>query len=53
MPLSWTSIKTNKKMNFYVGLSSIILFEAVYNLLLSYIPRLLYSRGTQGDFKQK
>ena len=40
MPFSWTFIKADKKMNFYTGLSSIKLFEAVYNLPSPYIPRL-------------
>ena len=38
--------KDRQKMNFYTGLSSIKLFEAVYNLQSSYIQRLLYWRGT-------
>ena len=38
MPFSWTFVKTDKKLNFYTGLSSIELFEAVHNLLSPYIP---------------
>ena len=34
-------------MNFDTGLSSVKLFEAVYNLLSPYIPRHLYWRGTR------
>ena len=53
MPFSWTFIRAGKKMNFYTGLSSIKLLEAVYNLLSSYIPRLLYCRGTQRIISSK
>ena len=42
-----------QKMNFYAGLLSIKLFEAVYNLLLPYIPRLLYWRGTKRIISSK
>ena len=40
-------------MNFCTGLSSIKLFQAVYNLLSPYIPRLLYWRGTQRIISSK
>lgn len=32
-PLSWRKIKSDKKMNFYTGLSSILLFKALFVLL--------------------
>ena len=44
---------TQKKMNFYTGLSSIKLSEAVYNLLSPYIARLLYWRGTKRIISSK
>ena len=54
MPFSWTFIKADKKMNFYTGLSNKKLsFEAVYNLLSPYIPRLLYWRGTKRFISSK
>ena len=53
VPFSWTFIKTDQKMNFYTGLSSIKLFEAVFNLLEPYIPRLSYWRGTKRSTKSK
>ena len=34
-------------MNLYTGLLSVELFEVVYNLLSSYIPKLSYWRGTK------
>ena len=40
-------------MNFYTGLSSVKLFEAAYNLLCPYIPRLLYWRGTKRIISSK
>ena len=52
-PFSWTLTKTDKKMNFYTGLSSVKLFEVVYNLLLHYIPILLYWRGTKRIISSK
>ena len=45
--------KGRQKMNFYTGLLSIKLFEAVYNLLSPYIPRLLYWRGTKRIISSK
>ena len=45
--------KGRQKMNFYTGLLSIKLFEAVYNLLSPYIPRLLYWRGTKRVINSK
>ena len=53
MSFSWPFIKTDKKMNVYTGLSSIKLFEAVYNLLSLYIPRILYCRGTKTIISSK
>jgi len=52
-PFSWKFIKTDKKMNFYTGLSTIKLFEAVYNLLSPYFPRLCYWRGTKRVISSK
>ena len=52
-PFSWSFIKTDKKMNFYTGLSSVKLFEAVYDLLSPYIPRLSYWRGTKRVISSK
>ena len=45
--------KNRQKVNFYTGLSSIKLFEAVYNLLSSYISRLLYWRDTKRILSSK
>ena len=53
MPSSWTFIKSDKKVNFYTGLSPIKLFAAVYNLLSPYNPRLLYWSGTKRTISSK
>ena len=38
-------IKTDEKMNFYTGISSIPLFNAIFSLLSLYLPKLKYWRG--------
>ena len=42
-----------KKVNFYTGISSVKLFEAVYNQFSPYIPRLLYWRVTKRIISSK
>lgn len=49
---SYTMIKTDKKMNFYTGLSSIKLFEGLFLLLKPYLSRLTYWRGTKRSKKE-
>ena len=42
---TWRKITNDKKMNFYTGLSSIVLFNTVFLLLKPYLPKLNYWRG--------
>ena len=42
---SHCKIKTDKKMNFYTGISSIPLFNIIFSLLSPYMPKLKYWRG--------
>lgn len=42
---NWKKIKTDQKMNFYTGFSSISLFSAVFTLIAPYLPNLQYWRG--------
>ena len=44
---SWRKIKTDAKMNFYIGLSSIALFNVLFTLLSPFLPKLMYWRGTK------
>ena len=43
-PFSAKHIKTDAKMNFYTGISSILKFEAIYEMLRSYMPSMNYWR---------
>ena len=42
---SWRKIKSDAKMNFYTGISSIALFNVLFTLLSAYLPKLRYWRG--------
>jgi hypothetical protein len=44
---TWRKIKSDKKMNFYSGFSSIALFNTVFVLLKPYLPKLRYWRGVK------
>ena len=44
---SWQKIKTDKKMNFYTGISSIQAFLAVYKLIQPYLCKVQYWRGSK------
>jgi len=46
-PFTITDITTNEKMNFYTGITSIAIFEAVYAMLLPLIPSTTFWRGTK------
>jgi len=46
-PFTITDIKTDEKMNFYTGITSIAIFEAVYKMLLPLIPSITFWRGTK------
>ena len=46
-PFSSNSIKSDKEMNFYTGLSSIKLFDRLFDLLAPYASNLNYWRGTK------
>jgi len=46
-PLSWSNIKSDKKMNFYTGLSSILLFNALFSLIEPFLKKITYWRGTK------
>ena len=42
---TWRCIKTDKKMNFYTGITSIALFNAVFMLLKPYVATISYWKG--------
>ncbi|XP_004210617.3 uncharacterized protein LOC101241116 [Hydra vulgaris] len=42
---TWKKIKTDAKMNFYTGLSTIKLFESLFLLIKPYLPNLVYWSG--------
>ncbi|XP_065671815.1 uncharacterized protein LOC136089687 [Hydra vulgaris] len=42
---TWRKIKTDAKMNFYTGLSTITLFESLFLLIKPYLPNLFYWSG--------
>ena len=44
---TWTKIKTDKKMNYYTGISSILIFETLFLLLKPYLSKIRYWRGTK------
>ena len=44
-PFSWTKIKTDAKMKFYTGLSSVKLFHELFDLLKPFINKMNYWRG--------
>ena len=44
---TWTKIKTDKKMNYYTGVSSILIFETLFLLLKPYLSKIRYWRGTK------
>ena len=43
---SWRKIKSDAKMNFYTGLSSIQVFNTVFSLIEPILPQVRYWRGT-------
>ena len=43
----WRKIKTDKKMNFYTGISSIALFNVIFSLLSPFLSNLKYWRGAK------
>lgn len=44
---TWTKIKTDQKMNYYTGISSILLFNSIFMLLKPYLAKVRYWRGTK------
>ena len=46
-PFSCSSIKTDAKMNFYTGIASIALFQALFNLLRPYSSDINYWQGAK------
>ena len=42
---SYQIIKTDKKMNFYTGISTVALFNVIFSLLRPYLPKVKYWRG--------
>ena len=44
---AWQRIKTNEKMNFYTGISSIDIFLTVFKLIELYLPKVKYWVGTK------
>ena len=47
IPFTWQRIKTNEKMNFYTGISSIDIFLAVIRFIEPYLPKVKYWVGTK------
>ena len=46
-PFSWTLIKSNLKMNFYTGTTSIAIFNAIFSLLYPYLKYIKPWRGSK------
>lgn len=46
-PMTFRKIKTDKKMNFYTGISTIILFDTIFRLLKPYLPNITYWKGSK------
>ena len=46
-------IKTDAKMNFYTGISTIFVFETIFSILTPYLPTLRYWRGKETSTKVK
>ena len=42
---TWKKIKTDAKIRFYTGFTSIAQFNAIFNLLQPYLPKIRYWRG--------
>ena len=49
-PFSISDIETDQKMNFYTGITSLIIFESLYKTL---IPSITFWRGTKKVVSQK
>ena len=50
-PFSWRKIKSDQKMNFYTGLTTISTFLQLYELIKPFLPSVQYWRGTK-NFKK-
>ena len=50
-PFSYSRIKTDAKMKFYTGITSIAAFHAIFNLIHPYLPKARYWRGTKNHLK--
>ena len=46
-PMIFRKIKTDKKMNFYTGMSTVALFNAMFTLLKPHLPNIIYWKGTK------
>ena len=44
---TWTKIKTDKKMNYYTGISSVLIFNTIFSLIQPYLSKVRYWRGTK------
>ena len=42
---TWRKIKSDQKMNFYTGISTIELFQAIFSLLKPFVPNIKYWQG--------
>ena len=42
---TWSRIKTDKKMNYYTGISSIVMFNTIFSLIKPYLSSVRYWRG--------
>jgi len=50
---SWTRIKSDAKMKFYTGIQSIKFFNALFLLILSCLPKIVYWRGKKNIVSTK
>ena len=46
-PITFRKIKIDKKMNFYTGMSTVALFNAIFTLLKPHLPNIIYWKGTK------
>ena len=46
-PFTWRKIKSDAKMNFYTGISNIIVFHVIFDLIKPYLSTVQYWRGAK------
>ena len=50
-PFSYKYIKTDKKINFYTGITTIKLFDTLFEILNPYLSRLRYWQGSKKQLR--